>query len=96
MTIILELAPELEARLRLKAQSEGQDITAYLHFLVERETGDEGSEQEDTEEEPEGSAYDLFAEHIGRIHSGGQGRWSEDTGEKFAAGMEEKRRQGHL
>lgn len=94
MTIILELAPELEARLRRRANLAGQEVADYVLAVVENTAQED--EQEDTEEKTEGSAYDLFAEHIGRIHSGGQGRWSEDTGEKFAAGMEEKRRQGHL
>lgn len=39
MAIILEIAPELEARLRRKAESEGQDITAYLHSLAEHAAG---------------------------------------------------------
>ncbi len=46
MTIILELEPETEARLRRKAESEGQDITAYLHSLVERETETGGENEE--------------------------------------------------
>jgi len=46
MTIRLELAPELEARLRLKAEIEGQDITAYLQSIAEREAGNEGENEE--------------------------------------------------
>ena len=38
---------------------------------------------------------DLFAGHIGVIASG-IGDLSEDTGRKFAEGMEEKRREGRL
>lgn len=91
MTIILELAPEVEARLRRKADRAGQEVADYLLAIADRE-----EEEDSEEEETEGSAYDLFAGRLGGVHSGGQGRWSENTGEKFAAGMEEKRRQGHL
>ena len=48
------------------------------------------------EAEATGSAYDLFKGLIGRSRSGGDGLWSQNCGEKFAEGMAEKRRQGHL
>jgi hypothetical protein len=38
---------------------------------------------------------DLFAGHVGVIASG-IGDLSEDTGRKFAEGMEQKRREGRL
>jgi len=43
-----------------------------------------------------GSAYDLFEGLVGQVGSGGHGQWSQNCGEKFAEGMAEKRRQGHL
>lgn len=89
MIVTLELAPEVETRLRRKAERQGQDFTIYLQTVMEHEADEEP-------EEAQGSAADLFAGRLGGIHSGGQGRWSENTGEKFAAGMEEKRKQGHL
>ncbi len=48
------------------------------------------------EAETAGSAYDLFEGLIERFRSGGDGEWSQDCGKKFAEGMAEKRRQGHL
>lgn len=89
MTVTLELAPEIETRLRRRAAREGQDFTTFLQTVIEHEADEEP-------EESEGSAADLFAGRLGGIRSGGQGRWSENTGDKFAAGMEEKRKQGHL
>lgn len=65
MTVTLELAPEVETRLRRKAAREAQDMTTYLEAVVEREAQDE---------ETEGSAYDLFAGRLGGIHSGRTGK----------------------
>ena len=39
---------------------------------------------------------DMFEGYIGLIHSDGQDRLSEDTGEKFTDYLEAKRRAGHL
>ncbi len=89
MTVTLELTPEVEARLRRKAESEGQDITAYLLAVAGREA------QEESEEEAEGSAYDLFAEHIGRVR-GSREALSQDTGARFTQGLIDKRDTGHL
>ena len=52
--------------------------------------------QEQVSETATGSAYDLFEGLVERFQSGGDGDWSQDTGRKFAEGMAEKRRQGHL
>ena len=90
MTLMLELSPDTEARLRRKAERAGQSLPDYLLAVADAET--------DTEEADasEGSAADLFAGRIGHFRSGGDGEWSQDTGRKFAAGMAEKRRQGRL
>ena len=90
MTLMLELSADTEARLRRKAERAGQSLPEYLLAVADAE---------EDEEEPnasEGSAYDLFEGLIGRVGSGGEGNWSENCGEKFAEGMAEKRRQGHL
>jgi hypothetical protein len=42
------------------------------------------------------TAADQFAGRVGRIHSGGRERLSEDTGGRFADHVEEKRRGGRL
>ncbi len=86
----ITITPEIQKGLLEEAQRQGTTPERLaLDALQERF----GAEVPETA--PEGSAYDLFAGRIGRIHSGG-GRWSEDTGAKFADGMEEKRQQGHL
>ena len=90
MTLMLELEPEVETRLRRKAERAGQSLPEYLIAVADAEPEEAG------EDASEGSAYDLFEGLIGQVASGGEGRWSEDCGEKFAEGMAEKRRQGHL
>lgn len=89
MTVTLNLRPEVESTLRRMAEREGQDLAIYMQSIMEREANKDAQQSD-------GTAADLFAGRLGGIHSGGQGRWSENAGEKFAAGMEEKRRQGHL
>ena len=90
MTLMLELAPDVEARLREKAEKAGQSLPEYLIAVADAEVKEE---EMDTSE---GSAYDLFEGLIGQVSSDGEGRWSEDCGKKFTEGMVEKRRQGHL
>ena len=90
MTLMLELSPDTEARLRRKAERVGQSFPDYLLAVADAE---EDEEEADTSEGP---AADLFAGRIGRFRSGGDGEWSQDTGRKFAEGMAEKRRQGRL
>ena len=51
--------------------------------------------QEQKVETAEGSAADLFVSRIGRI-KGSTEAYSQNCGERFAEGMAEKRRQGHL
>ena len=90
MTLMLELEPEVEARLRRKAERAGQSLPEYLIAVAD-------AEPEEAEEDDSGdSAYDLFKGRIGLFRSGGDGTWSQDTGRKFAEGMVEKRRQGRL
>ncbi len=89
MTLMLELSPDTEARLRRKAERAGQSLPEYLIAVAD-------AEPEEDEEDSEGLAYDLFKGRIGLFRSGGDGKWSEDCGAKFAEGMAEKRRQGHL
>ena len=90
MTLMLELSPDTEARLRRKAERAGQSLPDYLL------AGADAEEDEEEADTSEGSAADLFAGRIGRFRSGGDGEWSQDTGRKFAEGMAEKRRQGRL
>ena len=90
MTLMLELEPEVEMRLRKKAERAGQSLPEYLIAVADAEP------EEAEEDSSEASAYDLFKGRIGLFRSGGDGTWSQDTGRKFAEGMAEKRRQGRL
>lgn len=93
--MMLELSPDMEqieknkAALALLAQEDAEDADPDP-----QERGAQGGP--DTPDTSEGTAADLFTGRLGRIHSGGDGRWSESCGERFVEGMEEKRRQGHL
>ncbi len=53
-----------------------------------------------TPTEGEGTLADFLGKHIGVLHSSehipGGARMSEDSGQKFAAGMRKKRQQGRL
>ncbi len=90
MTLMLELSPDTEARLQRKAERAGQSLPEYLIAVADTEVEEEEADASD------GSAYDLFEGLIGDFGSGGDGKWSQDTGRKFAEGMAEKRRQGRL
>lgn len=92
----ITVTPKLEKALFEEAQKQGTTperlaLDHLSEFFVPEE-----QELEAQGEAAEGSAYDLFEGLIGRVGSGGAGTWSENCGEKFAEGMAEKRRQGHL
>jgi len=90
MTLMLELSPETEARLRRKAGRAGQSLSDYLLAVANAEANREepgGSEAcEEVTSPPKGSAADLFAGRIGRFRSGGNGSWSRNTDQIFVTG----------
>ncbi len=71
MTIVLDLTPDAEARLRRRASREGQDAQAVaLRLLTERLTEEEGEEEESL---PAGrSMADLFVGRVGVIAGSGE------------------------
>lgn len=81
MTVILELKPKTERRLRHEAEQAGQEFSQYVATLL-----NDGEEDPDEEEGAEGSSYDLFAGKLGGIRSGGDGRKSKNTSEQSAIG----------
>lgn len=90
----ITVTPKLERALSEEAQRQGTTPERLaLDRLSEMFTFKDNSLEE---EQTEGSAFDLFDGLLGQVSSGGEGHWSEDTGRKFAEGMAEKRRQGHL
>lgn len=90
----ITVTPKLEKALSEAAQRQGTTPEQLaLNRLSEMFTFEDNSL---AEEHSEGSAFDLFDGLLGQVSSGSEGQWSEDTGRKFAEGMAEKRRQGHL
>ena len=89
MTLMLELSPETEARLRRKAERAGQSLPDYLLAVAEAEEDEEGPDA------TEGSAADLFAGRIGRI-KGSTEAYSQNCGERFTEYVVEKRKAGNL
>ncbi len=92
MTIMLDLPPDAEARLRHRAIREGEDAQAVaLRLLTERLA------EEEPKEEPEDggnlsagrSMADLFAGRVGLVAGSGEA-YSEDGGRRFAKALARK------
>ncbi len=81
MTLMLELSPETEARLRRKAERAGQRLPDYLLAVADAEAEEEEAGEEKAEV-AEGSAADLFAGRIGRI-KGSMEAYSQNCGQRF-------------
>jgi len=88
MTLMLELSPETEARLRRKAERAGQSLPDYLLAVADAEA------EEEEAEATEGSA-DLFAGRIGRI-KGSTEAYSQNCGQRFTEYVVEKHKAGNL
>lgn len=91
MSIVLDLIPDAEARLRRRASRDGEDAQAVaLRLLTERLTEEEGEEEESL---PTGrSMADLFAGRVGLVAGSGDA-YSEDGGRRFAEGLARKHAQ---
>lgn len=96
----ITLTPELEVALSQRAKTQGTTpellaLDGLRQLYVTPEVIDAGPE-EDTGE----TLYDFLKDYIGVIHSSeyieGGARFSENCGEKFADGMEQKRKEGRL
>lgn len=83
MTIVIELKPEAEVRLRDKAAARGQDVAAYVQFLAEQDVA-----SSDTEDDPF-DAYPAYdADVVEAIRAGvarGQADFAEGRYETAAA-----------
>ena len=98
MTLVLQLTDAQTKQLQAKAAQADKDPAAYLLSAA----GIEAAPDDTTppaplpvETQSTGTAYDLFKDLLGGWSSNGS-NLSEATGEVFAEGMAEKRRQGHL
>jgi hypothetical protein len=88
MSITIDLPPDTELQLRERAEKLGQDPAAYIIALLDRDLKHiEGAPR---------TLAEAFAGRLGLVNSGGLERLSEDTGEKFADYLEQKRREEHL
>jgi hypothetical protein len=88
MSITIQLAPHVEAQLREKAASMGQDPAAYVASLVDQDLRPGESTSK--------TLADMLEGRVGRINSGGKENLSEECGEKFADYLVQKQREGHL
>jgi hypothetical protein len=91
MSRILELPDAVYAALEREAAARGLDPVAWIAAHLPVQAGMSAN----AENGKPRTMLDLFAGHIGVIASG-IGDLSEDTGRKFAEGMEQKRREGRL
>ncbi len=88
MTIVLDLTPDAEARLRRRASREGQDAQAVALRLLTERLIEEETEEEETA--PTGrSMADLFAGRVG-LAAGSGAAYSENGGWRFAEGLARK------
>jgi len=92
MTVIT-LPSDIEARIAEKARAQG---TTPERLAIEslRELFPAPSEPAETRTDG-GTLFDLLSDYVGTI-SGPSEAWSDDTGARFLAGLEEKQRRGHL
>ena len=88
MTLVLELAPEIEEALREEAERQG----TTLELLAQKALRDRFAASHASAEGP--SAYEALKPFIGKFHSG-KGNLSQHTGAQFAEIVAAKhRRQG--
>jgi hypothetical protein len=87
----VELPDPVYDALEEKASASGMTPAGWIaaHVLPEAEPQPNGTG------EPPKSLADMLAGHIGTISGGGES-FSQDTGRRFAEGMEAKRRAGRL
>ena len=89
----LTLTPEIEKLLAREAQRQGTTPESLALDALQERFGEETKETPETESE--GSAYDLFAGRIGRIH-GSNEALSQNPGERFTEYVVKKHQEGHL
>lgn len=93
MAHTLELPDDLYTALTRAAEASGTTPLGWIAAQLP-EAGEPTASVEELA--PPRSLADRFAGRVGRIHSGGKERLSEESGVRFTAHLEEKRRAGHL
>lgn len=90
MSIVINLAPDEEARLRAHAARQGQDAAAYATAVLRR--------QIDAVPAPlaEQTLAESLAGRVGRLRSTEPSDMAANSEAEFGKIMNEKRRQGHI
>lgn len=90
MTIMLDLPPDAEARLRRRASREGEDTQAVALRLLTERLAEERTEEDAEEELSAGrSMADLFAGRVGLVAGSGEA-YSEEGSRRFAEDLTRK------
>ena len=98
----IELSSQLESALASEAARRGTTLQALaIEFIVAHLPSTPSlAEAPSPEAERPKTLYDRLKSHIGTVNSRQPGeapsRLSEDTGRKFAAGLQDRRQQGRL
>lgn len=90
MTLTLDLAPDLEARLRRRAAQEGGDEQAVALRLLAKTLAEE--EEPAGELSPARSMADLFSGRVGLVAGSGEA-YSENGGQRFTEYVTRKHEQ---
>ena len=91
MTILLDLTPDLEARLRRRASREGEEEQTVALRLLAASLGNDESDDGGSPSPGSRSMADLFAGRVGLVSGSGEA-YSEDGGSRFAEALARKHR----
>ncbi len=98
MTLTLTVTPDIEQALAEEASDRGTTPELLALDSLRKRFVNRPAQERSTREA--GNLAELLEGHLGVLHSGeqvpGGARMSENGGDKFAAGMVEKRRRGRL
>ena len=94
MSIVIELAPEEEARLRARAARQGQDAAAYATAVLRQDMAVAASVL--GEEQTESTLAEMLAKRVGRLRSPEPSDMAANSETEFGLIMDEKQRQGHV
>ena len=98
MSIVIDLAPDEEARLRAKAARHGQDAADYIAALL-RQDMDNAPAAPSFPDEP--TLADFLEGYVGVVDSrelenGRLSHFAQNSEAEFGKIMDEKQRQGHV
>ncbi len=91
MSIVIDLAPDEEARLRAKAARQGQDAAAYAAAVLRQDMNDAAPAPLE-----ERTLAESLAGRVGRLRSPQPSDMADNSEAEFGKIMDEKQRQGHV